>query len=74
MKARKWLITLAISAGLIAGGFAITGPLAPTPCLAAVCGPVGPTPPTPAGCRKLCPQCQCDSRGQNCHWIWYCCG
>jgi len=37
------------------------------------CGilPIKPIP--PLGCSDLCPQCQCDTQGQNCRWVWICC-
>ena len=42
------------------------------PVSAAGCGPMPPTPPTPPGCKRLTPVCQCDSRGQNCHYVFQC--
>jgi hypothetical protein len=36
------------------------------------CGPVPPIPPPPPGCKRLVPTCQCDSRGQQCHWVMTC--
>jgi hypothetical protein len=36
------------------------------------CGitPIKPIP--PIGCKDLAPVCQCDERGQRCHWGWVC--
>lgn len=39
-----------------------------------LCGFVPIKPITPIGCRDLVAQCQCDSQGQNCRWIWVCVG
>ena len=27
---------------------------------------------TPIGCRDIQPVCECDARGQNCHYVWVC--
>jgi hypothetical protein len=36
------------------------------------CGPVPPTPPPQPGCVRMRPECQCDSRGQQCHYVFIC--
>ena len=42
-------------------------------CAGGTCGIMPLKPLTPLGCTNLCPSCQCDSRGQNCSWVWVCC-
>ena len=71
MRARHWLATILITAAVATATFVLTST---PPCFARSCGPIPPKPPPPAGCRMLCPQCQCDARGFNCSWVWYCCG
>ncbi len=46
--------------------FAFAGSVSPQ------CGiiPIKPIP--PIGCKDLRPECQCDSNGRNCKWVWIC--
>lgn len=36
------------------------------------CGLVPLKPLTPLGCKDIVPICECDSSGNNCHYIWAC--
>lgn len=36
------------------------------------CGLKPVKPVKPVGCKDLYAECQCDLRGQNCHWVWVC--
>ena len=36
------------------------------------CGFVPIKPLVPIGCSDLVPRCQCDEKGQKCHYIWVC--
>ena len=40
--------------------------------MGAQCGVVPVKPVTPVGCKDLRAQCQCDTNGTNCRWVWVC--
>ena len=65
--------TFAILLALVLGGFVTSSANPDTACAAASCGLKPLKPLTPLGCTDLCAQCECDARGQNCHWTWVCC-
>ena len=47
--------------------------IAPGPAAGASgCGIKPIKPITPIGCKDLVARCQCDSKGQNCKWVWDC--
>jgi len=60
-------------AGAVLAALLLASVALPEGVCAEGCGilPIRPIP--PIGCGDLCPQCQCDSNGQNCRWIWVCC-
>jgi len=64
---------LAVLGALLLGALALTS-AAPEPvCATNGCGVLPVKPMIPAGCQDLCPQCQCDEKGEDCRWVWACC-
>jgi hypothetical protein len=66
---RTFAVLLALALGVLLTSSAYPD----AACATSGCGLRPLKPLTPLGCQDLCAECECDSRGQNCHWRWVCC-